>query len=502
MNAVTETQVKQNSFAVGSMLLLRLLSGPLCLLTVYFIEVDGMVHGSKIALGTLAWMVAWWILRPAPWGITALLPLIIFPLTGTLNITDTTSLYGQRVFFWIMGVTLLALAIIKHGLAKRFALTFLTLRGVGDSTNRLLFIFMLATSCVSMFVSDGSAVAIMIPIGLSIYTYITSLNGQDASAIEAPRLRAFFALGTLYAAVSGGIATMIGMPHSAVAMAQLEALTGRGIGWFSWMMVGVPIFATLLVCNFFLLQYFCKPEIKTIPGGRDFLLSEKQKLGKMASGEKSVLIIFLIMAALFIIPPLLPEILGEENAFSLWLSGAISIWMVPPIVLLLLFTVPSNLQEREFVLNWKEANARIPWEILLMVTSAVAAVQALSEFGFTDLIAQRVTDAGGSSFGLTYLAGIVTAISTNLMSGVAAAALFTAVMVPVAEQVGFNPAAITIMVPASAMGIVFPWAGATVGTAFAIGQIELRDLIRIGILAEIIIIVVAGTYCLIFAPFL
>ena len=60
------------------------------------------------------------------------------------------------------------------------------------------------------------------------------------------------------------------------------------------------------------------------------------------------------------------------------------------------------------------------------------------------------------------------------MSGVAATALFTAVMVPVAEQIGFSPAAITIMVPASAMGIV----------------------------VEIIMIAVAGTYCLIFAPFL
>ena len=67
-----------------------------------------------------------------------------------------------------MGVSVAAFAIIRHGLAKRFALTFLTLPGVGDSTNRLLF-FLLAIACVSMFVSDGSAVAIMIPIGLSIH---------------------------------------------------------------------------------------------------------------------------------------------------------------------------------------------------------------------------------------------------------------------------------------------------------------------------------------------
>ncbi len=500
MEALTESRSSGSRLLLG--LLLKLLSGPLCLLIVYSIEAEGMTHDSRIALGTLAWMVAWWILRPAPWGITALLPLVVFPLTGTLGITETTSLYGQRVFFWIMGVSMLAFAIIKHGLAKRFALAFLTLPVIGDSTDRLLFFFMLATACVSMFVSDGSAVAIMIPIGLSIHAYIVTLSGPGASESEAPRLRAFLALGTLYAAVSGGIATMIGMPHSAVAMAQLEALTGQGIGWFSWMMVGVPIFATLLVCNFFLLRFFFKPEVSTIPGGREFLLGERKGLGKMSVGEKNVLLIFLVMAALFILPPFLPSLLGEDNAVALWVDETISIWMVPPIVLLLLFVTPTSLQKPEFVLEWKEANARIPWEILLMVTSAVAVVQALTSFGFTDLMASNIAETRVNAVGLPYLAGIVTSVSTNFMSGVAAAALFTAVMVPVAEQVGFNPAAITIMVPATAMGIIFPWAGATVGTAFAIGRIELKDLIRIGILAEIIIIAVAGTYCLILEPFL
>ena len=283
-----------------------------------------------------------------------------------------------------------------------------------------------------------------------------TLTRQGGSNSEAPRLRALIALGTLYAVVAGRIATMIGMPHSAVAMAQLEALTGSGIGWFSWMMVGVPIFATLLVCNYFVLRFFFGPEVGTIPGGRDFLLGEKAKLGKMSTGEKCELTIVIIMAALFILPPMLPDIPGEKSAVAVWVSDAISIRMVPPVVLLLLpFTVPSNLREREFVLNWQEANQRVPWEVLLTVTSAVAAVQALANFGFTDLIAQTVSEAGGSAASLPYVTGVATAISPNLMSGVAATALFTAVMVPVAEQIGSSPAAITIVVPASAMGIVF-----------------------------------------------
>lgn len=153
VRAVGTPPEKLNIPTLRIYLLLRLLSGPLCFLIVYSFEIEGMQQGARVVLGTLAWMVAWWMLRPAPWGITALLPLIIFPLTGTLGIADAASLYGQRVFFWIMGVSLLAFALIKHGLAKRFALAFLTLPDIGDSTGRLLFFFMLATACVSMFVS-------------------------------------------------------------------------------------------------------------------------------------------------------------------------------------------------------------------------------------------------------------------------------------------------------------------------------------------------------------
>ena len=137
-----------------------------------------------------------------------------------------------------------------------------------------------------------------------------------------------------------------------------------------------------------------------------------------------------------------------------------------------------------------------------MVTSAIAVVQALSSFGFTDVMTRVITNTSVDAYGLPYLTGIATSISTNFTSGVATAALMTAVMVPVAETLDFSAIAITIMVPATSMGIVFPWAGPTVGTAFGISNIELRDLIRVGIVAEIVMIAVAGTYCLLLEPFL
>ena len=483
---------------------LKLLAGPAALLAVGSIEVEGFTYEARMALGTLVWMVMWWVLQPVPWAITSLLPLIVFPLTQTLSIRETSSLYGQRIFFWILGTQLLGFAILKHGLAKRFALFFLSIPGVGKTTHRLLFCYMATTAMVSMFVSDASSIALMLPLGLSIQTYIHTLAGGEGERQRGTQLGTFFALGTLYAAVAGGITTIAGMPHNAVAVGQLEALSdpSRTIGWFQWMMVGTPIFVCLLIADYFVLRFFFKPEIVEIPGGQEFLQSERQQLGGMSLGEKYVLGVFLTMAGLFTIPPLLPKVLGEQHVFTLWVDEVMSIWLVPPIVLFLLFALPTNLRKGEFVLNWKEANGRAPWQILLMISSAVGVTDALGDFGFMRLVTQTISEAQISTFALPYLTGLVTSVSTNFISGVAATALYTAMLIPIAEQIGFNPAAIAIMVPGTAMGVIFPWAGATPATAFGFGEIKLKDMIKVGIIIEIIMILVTGTICLLFAPIL
>ena len=483
---------------------LKLLVGPAALLMVCSIEVEGFIYEAQIALGTLIWMVMWWVLQPVPWAITSLLPLVVFPMTQALSVRDTSSLYGQRIFFWILGTQLLGFAILKHGLAKRFALFFLSIPGVGKTTYRLLFCYMVTTAMVSMFVSDASSIALMLPLGLSIQTFIHTLAGGEGERKSGTQLGTFFALGTLYAAVAGGITTIAGMPHNAVAVAQLEAFSEptRTIGWFEWMMVGVPIAICLLIINYFILRFFFKPEIVEIPGGQEFLQNERKNLGGMSLGEKYVLGVFLTMAGLFTIPPLLPKILGEEQWFTVWVDSVISIWIVPPIILFLLFALPTNLKERDFVLNWKEASARAPWHILLMISSAVGVTDALAKFGFMALVTQAISDAQISVYTLPYLTGLVTSVSTNFISGVAATALYTSMLIPIAQEIGLNPASIAILVPGTAMGVIFPWAGATPATAFGFGEIKLKDMIKVGIVVEIAMILVTATICFLFAPIL
>ena len=91
-------------------------------------------YEGRVALATFVCVIVWWMTQPMPWACAAMLPFLVFPAAGVMDIAATMRLYGQPIFFWIMGTVLMGYAIEKHGLAQRFALAFLALRGVGGKT--------------------------------------------------------------------------------------------------------------------------------------------------------------------------------------------------------------------------------------------------------------------------------------------------------------------------------------------------------------------------------
>ncbi len=169
---------------------IRFLAGPAAFAALYLGNLSGLSglsYEGRVALATFVWAIVWWMLQPIPLGVTALLPLVVFPVLGAANAGTTASLYGQNIFFWILGTTMLGYAMQKHGLAKRFSLWFLGLPGVAASTPRLVFVYMLTTALVSMFVSDTATVALMIPIGMSIYAYVQGIQHSEGDVALSSR---------------------------------------------------------------------------------------------------------------------------------------------------------------------------------------------------------------------------------------------------------------------------------------------------------------------------
>jgi sodium-dependent dicarboxylate transporter 2/3/5 len=476
---------------------LKLLSGPAAFVLILALPL-GMSYQGRVALATFSCVVVWWMTQPLPWGVSAMLPFLVFPAAGVMDIAATVRLYGQPIFFWIMGTVLMGYAIEKHGLAQRIALGFLALPGVGARSNRLTFTYMLMVGVVSMFISDAATVAMMIPIGMSVVRHVRGSAAADART----NFATFITLGTLYASVAGGTATMMGVPHNGIAIATLQKITGRQLGFFEWMMVGVPVFLALLVTFFACLWMMARPEVDELPGGEAFLKAERAKLGPMRPNERRVTWVFGVMVLLFVLPAITGLVLGSQHEIARAMNRTLNIYVVPPAIMFLLFGIRSASAPAEGLLTWKDAERHSPWNIMILVAGGVAMTDALTEFGFVDLVGAGVQNLGIGPTVLPYLAAGLTAVTTNLISGVAAATLYCSIFIPAAVQIGYNPASIAILIANIAVGMALPWAGATSATVFAGGDIEMRRMIRIGVVATVAFAVVGATIHLLVARFL
>jgi sodium-dependent dicarboxylate transporter 2/3/5 len=262
------------------------------------------------------------------------------------------------------------------------------------------------------------------------------------------------------------------------------------------MIVGIPVGVALLVAFYAILWVLVPPEMRTLPSGETFLRTERAKLGPMRANEVRVLVVFAIMVALFTLPTLIEVALGSTHPVTMAAARALPVWVVPPAVLFLLFTIRSSDDARGALLSWRDAEQHGPWNSMFLVGGAVAMTDALTQFGVADAVGRMVSNLGIGATMLPYVATAAAGIATNFISGTA---LFASIFVPAAQQIGFNPASMAILLAHVGVGLVFPWAGATSATAFAAGEVSMARMIWIGLAATGILIVLVATIHLLMA---
>src|SRR5699024_5506418 len=167
---------------------------------------EGLNPEARAVLASTSWIAVWWMTEAVPIPATFLLPIVLFPLTNSLELSETTSAYGSGTIFLFMGGFMIALAMEKWNLHRRIALTIISV--VGTNTNMIILGFMVSTGFLSMWISNTVTAMMMVPIGLAIIYQVSDALEDDPTIDTSMKNFGFgkaMMLGIAYSAALGGI---------------------------------------------------------------------------------------------------------------------------------------------------------------------------------------------------------------------------------------------------------------------------------------------------------
>jgi sodium-dependent dicarboxylate transporter 2/3/5 len=387
---------------------------------------DGLALAGWRTAAIGLWMAIWWMTEAAPIPVTALLPLVLFPLLGVAAMPAAASPYANPLIFLFLGGFLIALAMQRWNLHRRIALNII--RIMGTRPRNLVGGFLVASALLSMWVSNTATALMMLPIGLSVVQL--SLGGAGARYTGGSSHFAItLMLAIAYGSSIGGMATLIGTPTNAFMVGFLAETYGFQIGFVDWMMVGVPLVLVALPMTHIALTRIVYPIGMTeLAGGRELILAELHGLGAMTRAEKTIAAVFACVALLWITQPLFADVVPGITDTGIAMAGA-----------LLLFVLPVDFRRGVFVLDWETAE-KLPWGVLLLFGGGLSLAGAVAATGLADWIGAAL--AGVGALPPVVIVLIVTTIVvflTELTSNTATAAAFLPVMASLALGIGENP---------------------------------------------------------------
>lgn len=477
---------KSNSVQRFALVLAPLLS----LAIILFADLDPENKKVTYTLAIALLMAIWWITEAIPLAVTALLPVALFPLFGVVDGKTISSMYFNHLIFLFIGGFLMAFAMERWNLHRRIALRILLLFGI--SPGRILLGFMLATSFLSMWMSNTATAMMMVPIALSIILKLEESLGKKKLGTYSIGLL----LGIAYSASIGGIATLVGTPPN-LSFARIVSIIFpemTEISFADWFIYAIPVTILLFIAAWLLLYFMYRPKHSWDNIQLNDFKKEYTALGKPKIEEKIVLFLFLVLAFLWIFRT-------GFNIQSVSIPGWSTLFKTPSYIndgtvaitiALLLFIIPSKSKKGERIMNWETAN-RIPWNIVLLFGGGFALAQGFVDSGLSIWFGEQL--AGFANVDPIYLTlANVTMMSfiTELTSNVATTEMILPILAGLATVIEINP--LLLMIPATlaaSLAFMLPVATPPNAIVFGTNRIKVKDMVKTGILLNITGIIIA-----------
>ena len=455
-----------------------LILGPLVYLLIkLFYNPNELSEEGLAILASTLWVAIWWVTEAVPIYVTALIPIILFPLSGGLELKQTTSSYGHKFVFLFVGGFILAIAIEKWRLHKRIALNIINI--VGTKKSNIILGFMIATAFLSMWISNTATAVMIMPVGLAIISQLK--DNPNTLENENTIFGKTLMLAIAYSASIGGMATLIGTPPNLVLAGVIKTSYDIEINFLQWMSFGLPISLLLLfICWKYLTSIAYKFKDENFKSGLEEINDQIKNLGKFSYEEKSVLIVFIATALAwitqsFIIKKYIPEI--DDTIIAI-------------IAAVVLFILPDKSGDNK-LLSWNDA-VKLPWGILLLFGGGMALAKGFDSSGLAIWIGNQMNFF--SDIPLIILLLVLIAMVnflTEITSNLATTAMLLPVLVALANTIDINSYYLLVgATVAASCAFMLPVATPPNAVVFGSKILNIDDMIKKGFWMNIISILI------------
>jgi divalent anion:Na+ symporter, DASS family len=321
---------------------------------------DGIAPKSWRLLAIFAATITGSIVRPVPGGAMVLLGISAVALTGVLSVDEALAGYADPIVWLVLAAFFMSRGMIKTGLGRRIA--FLFIRAIGRHSLGLGYALISTDMLLATVIPSTAARAggIVFPVAKSLVEAYDSRPGETAGRLGAFLMPVVYQCDVIICAMF-----LTGQASNPLISKFAQQVTGIQLTYLRWAVAAiVPGLISLLAVPLLLYRIF-PPEIKHTPAAAQLASDELEQMGRMNLGEKLMLIVFALVAVL-------------------WMTTALHLINYATVALLGICVLLLS-----GVLSWEDViSERQAWDVFIWYGGLVRMAEALGQTGILKKFAE------------------------------------------------------------------------------------------------------------------
>ena len=414
-------------------------------------------HSILIAL--ISFFVVLWTNEGLPIGVVSLLPIVLFPAFGILDMKSATVNYSNTTIFLFMGGFMIAIATQKINLHKYISNKLLTI--FPNTPRGMIFSLSFTAALLSSVLSNSTTALLLLPIAI----FLT----------ENIKFKARLALSIAYGCSIGGIITPIGTPPNLILMGFMQQNGLEPISFIKWMLLTGPLALVMLIII---------PLILSVGLG-DIKLEKqiKSKEGLLPDQKRLLLILLSLIVVLLVNSKIEPFYSGLGlNETAILLSYGL-LMFVPKIGFI----------------KWEDAK-NIPYEIIFLFGAGFTIAAAFSQTGLANEVANYMLSLTNLPVMLLIImiASLIT-FTTEITSNTALISIALPIIYSLGKVADIDMTLILLVATICASyAFMLPIATPPNAIAMSSGAVKVKQMAQFGFVINIIAIIMVTIVALVY----